>query len=524
MKHVFSADVFLSWHIFLEIASIVMAFSIFSITFYTFEQSKNLKSIIFACTFFVIGILDIFHFLTYKGMPMFLTAPSAQKATAFWVISRFTMAVAFLYASFLCPYRQTNKRRFAFFGVAIAYAVFWIYIINYHIDALPKLYVEGEGLTNLKIFIEYCIICIHGISIYMFFRSYKNRQEDRNYIFLIILGLIISACSELVFTLYISVYDIYNMVGHILKVMAYYLLFRALFVRNIEKPYVSLSQAENKLSAYADNLEKMVIKRTSEIQQAKNKLEQDLDYAKNIQLALLPNEFPNIPGMDFASRYFPCEKVGGDFYNVFKLDEKNLGIVIGDVAGHGVSAAMLNVFINQNIHVKKQYDDGRYKIFTPRGVLMNLYHVYNEMPFPEEAYLVMMYGIYNINTRKFSYASAGMNVTPIILSQNGDVRFIKADGFPICKFGKYFKPSYKTQSIDLFPGDTLIFYTDGLTDIDRYRPEVFGQENLKEFIKGMKGLSARETCDQLLDAYFTLLEDKDMLDDVTVLVVKTKEY
>src|SRR5690606_35155533 len=119
----------------------------------------------------------------------------------------------------------------------------------------------------------------------------------------------------------------------------------------VQKPYKTLRHAELEVSEYADNLKAMVRERTSAIEEAQRKLEQDLDYAKNIQLALLPNSFPNIENMEFAARYFPCEKVGGDFYNIFRLDDKKVGILIGDVAGHGVSAAMLNVFINQKIHV-----------------------------------------------------------------------------------------------------------------------------------------------------------------------------
>ena len=107
--------------------------------------------------------------------------------------------------------------------------------------------------------------------------------------------------------------------------------------------------------------------RTDEITQANRSLMRNLDYAKNILLALLPASFPGIKGTEFAAKYMPCEKVGGDFYNVFRLDEQNVGILIGDVAGHGVSSARINVFSNQNIFFKKEYDDGRQQIFTPRA-------------------------------------------------------------------------------------------------------------------------------------------------------------
>ena len=152
---------------------------------------------------------------------------------------------------------------------------------------------------------------------------------------------------------------------------------------------------------------------------------------------------------------------------------------------------------------------------------MNLYHTYNEMPFPDEAYLVMLYCIYNTKTHELSYSSAGMNISPIILDANGNVRTIALEGFPICKFGKYFKPYYETYSIQLKPGDTMIFYTDGLVDMDRDNSGSSPDNFLVEFVKGMKGMNADEICNEIIDAYFTFVDRQEMLDDVTVLVVKT---
>ncbi|HZJ82975.1 MAG TPA: SpoIIE family protein phosphatase, partial [Clostridia bacterium] len=317
-------------------------------------------------------------------------------------------------------------------------------------------------------------------------------------------------------------YDTYNLLGHVYKFIAYYLFFSGLFVINIQKPYQDLSMAEEKLNAYVEDLERTVGLRTKEIIKANNKIVKNLKDANHIQKALMTTDFPKIPGMGFSAKYLPCEQVGGDFYNVFRLDEHNVGILIGDVAGHGVSAAMVNVFINQNMRFRVDYDD-RYRILTPRGVLMNLYHVYNKMSFPDEMYVVLFYGIYNTLSRELSYASAGMNTHPLILKANGDVSYMEMDGFPICKFGTYFKPSYETETKQLSPGDTMVFYSDGLGEIDRKRPELFSKEKMIEYLKGMQNHSAEEISQALLDAYHALLGDKEMLDDVTVLVVKTPD-
>ncbi len=518
---IFLSDFFLTWHIFLEFSSIVMSFCVFAITYYTYEESNRLRSIVIASTFLAVSLLDLFHTFSYKGMPVFLTEASVDKATSFWIIARLTMGVG-LFISILIPSEKKVKRNQEGLWalMTLIYSAYWLLTISYHIDLYPPLFIEGKGLTPLKIYLEYFIISVQIVTAVLFFSAYiKSDCEDIGYIH-IVRSLIISIFSEIAFTRYNNVYDTYNFLGHIYKIVAYYMLFRALFVQNVQKPYQDLHTAERKLSVYVNNLEQLVAQRTAEISEANKNLLRNLDYAKNILLALLPTSFPVVKGTEFAAKYMPCEKVGGDFYNVFKLDEQNIGILIEDVAGHGVSAAMINVFINQNIFFKKEYDDGRQKIFTPRGVLMNCYHKYNEMPFPEEVYVVMLYGIYNIATGELTYASAGMNTNPLILKGDGQVSVLEADGFPICKFGSHYKPSYQNRTAHLNPGDTLILYTDGLIELDPRRPDRFSQEQLVQFITGLKDITAQEICDEISDAYHALRGDEEMTDDVTILVVK----
>jgi sigma-B regulation protein RsbU (phosphoserine phosphatase) len=518
---VFLPDFFLTWHLFLEFSSIVMSFSVFAITYYTYEESNRLRSIIIACTFLAVSLLDLFHTFSYKGMPVFLTEASPDKATAFWTLARLTMSIGLFIATLIpCEKKVKRSQQGLWAVMTIIYSVYWLLSVSYHIDLFPPLFIEGQGLTPLKIYLEYSVVFIQVITAALFFVAFiKGDCEDIGHIH-VVRALVFSIFSEIAFTRYNNVYDTYNYLGHLYKIVAYYILFRALFVQNVQKPYQDLRTAERKLSVYVDNLEQLVAIRTDEITQANRSLMRNLDYAKNILLALLPASFPVIKGTEFAAKYMPCEKVGGDFYNVFRLDEQNVGILIGDVAGHGVSAAMINVFINQNIFFKKEYDDGRQQIFTPRGVLMNCYHKYNEMPFPEEVYVVMLYGKYNVITGEFTYASAGMNTSPLILKADGRVAVLETDGFPICKFGSHYKPSYQSRTAHLSPGDALILYTDGLIEIDPRKPDRFSQEQLVQFITGLKDITAQEICDEISDAYHALREDQEMTDDVTILVVK----
>ncbi len=519
LYRVFTIDVFLTWHISLELLSIVMSASIFFISYYTFEKSHRLRTMVIACTFCAVSLIDMFHTLSYRGMPNFLTEASTAKATTFWIIARMIAAIGLLAAGIIpIEKRIRSYRSLPLLGTLIGTGLV-LYFVTYHLDSLPVLFINEIGLTPLKLYLEYAIIGIQLLCILVFARIYLIEQDERGYSFIII-GLMVSIFSELAFTLYASVYDTYNLLGHIYKIIAYYLLFKALYVLNVQKPYLIIREAERKISNYADNLEKLVEQRTQEIAAANDKIMLDLDYARNIQRALLPTSFPKVLNLEFAASYVPCEKIGGDFYNIYRLDDDNIGILIGDVAGHGVSAAMITVFIHQNIYVRREYDDGRVKILTPKQVLTNLYYVYNRMTFPDEIYTVLFYGILNIQTNTLTYCSAGMNTQPLILNATGEVEKLEVVGLPICKLGTHVNPAYENQMRVLHPGDALILFTDGLVEIDRNQPDIFSEENVMEYLKGSQNTTPKEIVEVLMDAYTAILADKNMVDDVTVLIVK----
>jgi sigma-B regulation protein RsbU (phosphoserine phosphatase) len=518
-------DSYLAWHIGLEVLSTIMSFCIFFISYYTCERSRHLRTIIFACTFLAVGLLDTFHALSYDGMPALFAVSSVPRATSFWIAARLTAALGMLAAA-ISNYKKTVRLyRSVYISIALAYSMILVYVLTWHPDVIPPLFIEGRGLTALKVTLEYLIIVIQLISMVFFYRAYRKErgeEQEEGYKYLII-SLLLSTFSEIAFTQYSNVYDSYNLLGHIYKIIAYYFIFKAKFVVNVQKPYLVLHETERKLSQYADNLEKLVKQRTAEITAANEKLLKDLDYAGNIQSALLPVSFPRIPQLDFSAKYLPCEKIGGDFYNVYKLDDDNVGFLIGDVAGHGVSAAMITVFINQNIHVRREYDDGHIRVLSPKQVLNNLFYVYNRMSFPEEIYTVLFYGIYNLESRVLTYCSAGMNTAPLILRKDGEINPIPIEGLPICRLGTLVSPSYDNRSIQLEDGDNLLFYTDGLIEIDRKKPDQFNEYNLMEFLRGMKNATAAEIAESMSDLFYAILGDRKMIDDVTILVAKINE-
>ena len=183
----------------------------------------------------------------------------------------------------------------------------------------------------------------------------------------------------------------------------------------------------------------------------------DLEVARGIQQAMLTDALPQNEFVSFVSGYLPAENLSGDFYNVIKIDESHYGVYIGDVSGHGVSAAMLTVFTFQKI-MSLMDEIGKEGMTIPAMVLKHLYDSFNAANFSEELYIVLIYGVYNTDTGIFSYASGGLNTSPLRLRPDGSIQELETEGFAICKLGDLISPKFSNRQVMLFPGDSLYLY------------------------------------------------------------------
>ena len=125
----------------------------FAVTFYTFEESNRLRSILIACTFLAVSLLDLFHTFSYKGMPVFLTEASVDKATTYWILARLTMACGLFIATLIpCDKKVKRNQQGLWLIMTLVYSVYWLIMVSYRIDSFPPLFIEGYGLTPLKIY------------------------------------------------------------------------------------------------------------------------------------------------------------------------------------------------------------------------------------------------------------------------------------------------------------------------------------------------------------------------------------
>lgn len=513
---------FLTWHIIFEFSSILVSFSIFTVTYFIYEESGSLRMIILGCTFLAMGFLDSFHTLSFKGMTeFFVSNTTANRATTLWIMSRTFGSLGLLAASYIPPHIKCYVKKRIFAAVTVFISVALFLVTTYFPNVFPAMYIEGIGLTKIKIIMEYFIIFTMVTSIFIIAVEYERTRSRREYMAMVALVFLIF--SEFAFTNYGSVYDAFNYLGHIYKIIAYMLLYKAIYIENVSGPYRELKKARNELKEYSDNLNSLVKQRTKELEDMNAVLMNDIEYAKEMQRCLMPAQMPQDSSVSFHAEYLPAERLSGDFFNVVKLDENNIAVYMGDVSGHGVSAAMLTVFAYQNIVPLKEEEDSSAEIISPGYVLKTIYKNFNKTNFNVETYIVMFYGIYNIKSKLFTYASAGMNVSPYIVKKTGDVLELNSKGFPICKLGEYIMPFYDDRTVQLESGDKMMIYSDGLVEAKNKIGEIYGQQNMMEFLKNNSSLNAGDLEIKIKNNLYNHIgHDGRLMDDATFLIMEVK--
>lgn len=243
------------------------------------------------------------------------------------------------------------------------------------------------------------------------------------------------------------------------------------------------------------------LKRTSK------EIEKDLVFAKKIQRQILPRkgQFNNIT-IDF--RYRPSKYLSGDLFDIFDIDDENIGIYIVDVAGHGIAASMLTVFIRQTMYsVAKESK-------SPSEVLVKLKEKFQDLELEPERYFTMFYGVYNMNEKELKYANAGHNSIPFLFNKDSITMLVNY-GLPILGFDT--PNNYIDKSVRLESGDSVLMYTDGLIEAKNEFGEEFGEDRVKLAILNTEGNLLEEI--ESKHANFIGIEQKD---DIAMILMRVK--
>jgi sigma-B regulation protein RsbU (phosphoserine phosphatase) len=251
------------------------------------------------------------------------------------------------------------------------------------------------------------------------------------------------------------------------------------------------------------------------------RMKRDLEAAAMVQQALMPSEPPSVDGYRFAWVYRPCDELAGDSLNVFRIDDRYVGLYVLDVSGHGVPAAMLSVTATHRLgrHGDRAAEtagdapvDG---ITSPARLVTSLNTLY-QMRDNGNRYFTIVYGILDTQESRFRFVTAG-HPGPILLRRNEAPRIVDV---PALAVGWVDTVEYEDTIIDLEPGDRLFLHSDGLNEEQKNGEEEFGRKRLGSSLDRRADVSLPESLDGLVDDVIAWRGDDKFQDDISIVAVE----
>jgi len=241
----------------------------------------------------------------------------------------------------------------------------------------------------------------------------------------------------------------------------------------------------------------------------KKRLEKEIELARNIHSALLPQEAPIIPGFDLAGMNISSFDVGGDYYDFIHLPAGGWGLAIADVAGKGLGASLIMSGFRAALRAEVRHN------LQPHQLMHKVNHFVMEST-AEGSFVTAFYA--TLIGNQFSYINAGHN-PPILLHQDGSVIFLENGGIVL---GIETEQYYQQQLIELRPGDDILFYTDGLTEAMNPQQEEYGLKRAVKALKKTAGLNAADRLNSILQKVTRFTKGAGLLDDLTLMILSCK--
>jgi phosphoserine phosphatase RsbU/P len=246
----------------------------------------------------------------------------------------------------------------------------------------------------------------------------------------------------------------------------------------------------------------------------KQKIEEELKIAKSIQIGLLPNEDFQMNHLDISGFSEPAKIIGGDFYDFIKLSENKLILVIGDVSGKGIPAALYMSKVQAMIQFATQMFE------NPREILIEVNRqIYEQID--RKSFITMVIALFDLEKMTVKISRAGHN--PVLFSNNGNIDVLKNYGLGLgLEKGTYFEPNLEETLIKINPGNMLLFYSDGLNEAMNSTRKEFGLDNVIKILSENKSKSSKEIQNHLLNSVSAFRGEAEQNDDITFVVVKVK--
>ncbi|MBT8333643.1 MAG: PP2C family protein-serine/threonine phosphatase, partial [Deltaproteobacteria bacterium] len=280
----------------------------------------------------------------------------------------------------------------------------------------------------------------------------------------------------------------------------------------IENGRIDYRSGTKELDLLASTINRQLeeIVKESEAKIERKKIEHELTIARSIQQSFLPISHPQIGGIDIAATAVPAFQVGGDFYDYISLGEGKLGLVIADVSGKGIPAALLMALSCALIRVISSEGISLQEVLEKTNNRIQQYAT-------EGYFVTIFYGILDFADKNLQYIRAGHN-PPLLYKGNSDeFVFLEGRGMGL---GVVEDIYLETRHIELISGDILVLFTDGVTEAINQYNEEFGVDRLSNLVREHQNHSATDIIDKISQELETFVSEEPQFDDITLMVIK----
>ncbi len=279
-------------------------------------------------------------------------------------------------------------------------------------------------------------------------------------------------------------------------------------VRMAEQRALELATANELLERQAKELKETL----SRLDGANRQLMDELNLASELQNSLLPRSYPRDVTIEFAHKYIPLNSIGGDIFDVIRLDEKTLAMVIADVSGHGTGPALVTAMFKSSFGLQS-------KALRSPAALMAALNAELGSILTTGHYVTGFAAIIDIESLEMKYCSAG-HPNQLLIKADGSSQELATMGFLL---GMMADMDYEEKSLVLDPGDTLVFFTDGVFESPDAAGTLFAREGILRSVTSRLGAGVSELSDGLFSDLLSWTEGIEASDDITILMAQVIE-
>ena len=469
---------YLLFHVVVESTTAIVAGSIFVIAWNTRRIAANGYLLALGIGSLFVMVVALLHAFAYRGMGVF-PGYDANLPTQLWIVSRFLLAGAFFFAALSMRRNRNPIWLFVGFGAATTAALVSIFGFG----NFPAMFVEGRGLTPLKIASEYVVAAVFALSAWLVWR----RRDELG---AAVASTLVTACSlmaaaEIAFTTYTDPFGITNMLGHFFVVLGFVFTYLATIQATLRDPYSTLFQE----LARREKAERHI--------------------AESLQTALMTVP-DTVAGFSVGEAYLSATaeaSVGGDFWDLFSPRPGYLVFTVGDVCGKGIEVAATAAVVRTTVR-GLAHDDP-----DPCTVLTRANDTLSTRMDPDK-FATIVIGLVEIATGQTVIASAG-HPAPVLFRPGTGASVVEvAPNPPLCVG---LEISYECNYLQIARGSELVVYSDGLSEAGR--SPMFGTSGIVRALDAANVRRPAETAQYLLDSAVQFAQG-DISDDVMIVVLR----